>query len=180
MIPRRLALPTAQNLVRLLIPLAIVPLIAACGTSPTEQSSSPPSPSVTPSTPAHASAAALPSLPPFDHGDIPAEIVGRYSFELPAMHGVVDLKADGTYVLMQGPLVYDTGTVLVQGEYGVFGDQIRFGNEVSVYGNACPPGDGLYTWSLDGEMLTLAVVDDPCSTAIDRVEGWEAGWTRID
>jgi hypothetical protein len=119
-------------------------------------------------------------MPPFDHGDIPAEIVGRYLFEVFDKQMVIDLEADGTYVLMRGPLAFGTGTIEVRGEYGVFEDEMRFGNEVAVSGTACPPGDGVYTWSLDGPTLQLTAVDEPCPTSINRAAEWEAGWTRAD
>jgi hypothetical protein len=116
-------------------------------------------------------------MPPFDHGDIPAEIVGRYYFEVFGKQSVIDLEADGTYTLMKGPLVFDQGVVQVTGEYGVFGDQMRFGNEVAVHGAACTTGDGIYTWSLENGVLTLTVVEDPCPLTINRIAEWESGWS---
>jgi hypothetical protein len=179
MVPRRSVLSNAQTLRRLLLALVAFTLLAACGTSPSAEPSAATSPSLAPPS-AAPSEAALPSMPPFDHGEIPAEIVGRYTFEVINKQSVIDLEADGTYVLMEGPLVFDTGTIQVRGEYGVFGDEMRFGNEVAVYGNACPPGDGVYKWSLDGAVLTFTVVEEPCPTTINRTAEWESGWTRAD
>jgi len=119
-------------------------------------------------------------MPLFDHGEIPAEIVGRYAFEVFDKESLIDLESDGTYVLMKGQLAFGVAQVEVTGDYGVFGDQMRFGNEVAVNGNACTNGDGVYTWSLDGETLTLTVVDDPCPSSINRTAEWESGWTRVD
>ncbi len=179
MVPRRSLLSSAQTLRPLLLALVAFTLLAACGTSPSAEPSAATSSAPAPSS-AAPSEAALPSLPPFDHGEIPAEIVGRYNFEVFDKQSVIDLEADGTYVLMRGPLVFDTGTIEVRGEYGVFGDEMRFGNEVAVYGRACPPGDGVYRWSLDGAVLNLTVVEEPCPTDINRTAEWESGWTRAD
>ncbi len=67
-------------------------------------------------------------MPPFDHGEIPAEIVGRYTFEVFDKDSVIDLKSDGTYELGAGPIAFGVFTVQITGEYGVFGDEMRFGN----------------------------------------------------
>ena len=113
-----------------------------------------------------------------DHGEIPDEIVGSYSFEVFDKPSLIDLEPDGTYVLMT-PGGFGQNTVEVTGEYGVFGDEMRFGNEVAANGQACL-GDGVYTWSLEGATLTFTLVEDECSAAINRMAEWQSGWTRID
>ena len=173
MVPRRSLLSSAQTLRRLLLALVAFTLLAACGTSPSAEPSAATSSSPAPSS-AAPSEAALPSMPPFDHGEIPAEIVGRYNFEVFDKQSVIDLEADGTYVLMRGPLVFDTGTIEVRGEYGVFGDEMRFGNEVAVYGRACPPATGLHM-VVGRSRAHLTVVEEPCPTDINRTAEWESG-----
>jgi hypothetical protein len=169
---------TRPQLVAALALLAIC--VAACGPSPTTEPSPSTDPSTTPSSPP-ASAAALPSMPPFDHGEIPTDLVGRYTFEMPDQEWSIELAADGTYELILLPLAFGVSTDHVRGEYGVFGDQIRFGNEVSVEGsgNTCP-SDGVYTWTFDGTTLAMTVVEDDCPSSLNRVGQWEAGWTRAD
>jgi hypothetical protein len=119
-------------------------------------------------------------MPPFDHGEIPAEIVGRYTFEMPDQEWAIELKADGSYDLMRLPLAFGVSEEHVRGEYGVFGDEMRFGNEVVVTGGTACPGDGVYAWAFDGTTLEMTVVEDDCPTTINRVGQWEAGWTRAD
>jgi hypothetical protein len=116
-------------------------------------------------------------MPPFDHGEIPAEIVGLYTFEMPNQEWSIELKADGSYDLMRLPL---SSGEHIRGEYGVFGDQMRFGNEVVVTGGAACPGDGVYAWTFDGTTLEMTVMEDDCPSTLNRVGQWEAGWTRAD
>jgi hypothetical protein len=122
------------------------------------------------------------SLEPFDHGDIPSELVGRYSMLVVDHYEqdrYVDLNADGTFSYLDGPLAYGqpVGGVLVTGQFGVFGNEIVFGSEVADIGLACL-GDGRYTWVLEGEQLTMVVVDDSCT--VGRVDDWQVGWTKMD
>ncbi len=152
-------------------------LVVACGTSSTAEPSASTSVTPVPSS-AAPSATATPSFEPFDHGEIPDEIVGSYSFEVFDKPSLIDLEPDGTYVLMT-PGGFGQNTIEVTGEYGVFGDEMRFGNEVAANGMACQ-GDGVYTWSLDGAMLTLTLVEDECAPDINRMAEWQSGWTRID
>jgi hypothetical protein len=123
-----------------------------------------------------------PSLAPFDHGDIPAELVGRWQFEAfdhYLQDRWVDLAADGTYVYLNGPLVYGNGQPIVTGQYGVFGDEIRFGEEVAAQGSPCPRNVvGSYTWTLEGDLLTMVVIDDICT--LGRVTDWQNGWTKVE
>jgi hypothetical protein len=164
-------MPTLRELLRL--GAATVALAACTAASPAATGTPVP---VIPSEPAPASVA--PTLKPFDHGEIPAELVGRYAFQAfdhYLQDRWVDLNADGTFALIDGPLVYGQGTTIVTGQYGVFGDQIRFGNEVSVTGVPCGR-DGLYQWSLDGTTLTMTVIEDPCT--LGRPADWQAGWTK--
>lgn len=186
MVSQRFRLRPARSARLLIIALATFILLAACGTSPAGESSGSPSDSSAPSSAesslAAPSEAARASLPPFDHGEIPAEIPGRYYFEVFDKESVIDLEADGTYVLMEAtriccPMGTGAGAVQVRGEYGVFGDEMRFGNEVAVNGRACTTGDGTYTWSLNEGMLTLTVVEDPCPSTINRIAEWESGWS---
>jgi hypothetical protein len=71
--------------------------------------------------------------------------------------------------------------VHVTGEYGVFGDRMRFGNEITVAAasRACV-GDGEYRWSFDGETLTFTLIEDACALDINRQAEWQSGWTRVD
>ena len=153
-------------------------VVAACSTSATGEPSAATSATPVPSS-AAPSATATPSFKPFDHGEIPDEIVGSYSFEVFDKPSLIDLEPDGTYVLMTPGAFGGENTVEVTGEYGVFGDEMRFGNEVAAHGRACL-GDGVYTWSLDEGTLTLTLVEDECSAAINRMAEWQSGWTRID
>lgn len=153
-------------------------IVAACATSTTGEPSAAASATPVPSS-AAPSATATPSFEPFDHGEIPDEIVGSYSFEVFDKPSLIDLEPDGTYVLMSPGAFGGENTVEVTGEYGIFGDEMRFGNEVAANGQACR-GDGVYRWSLDGGTLTLTLVEDECSAAINRMAEWQSGWTRID
>lgn len=151
--------------------------LAACSPSP---SATEPEPSVAPSDQAAASDAPA-SLAPFDHGDIPAELVGRYhlvAFDHYEQDRYVDLNSDGTFTYHDGPLNYGSpvGGEIVTGQYGVFGNEIVFGAEVAGIGLPCA-GDGRYTWVLEGEKLTMVVVDDACT--VGRVPDWQAGWEKI-
>lgn len=152
-------------------------VLAACGTSSAAE------PSVTasraPATPTP-SPTPRPSFPPMDHGQIPPEIVGSYTFTVFDKDSEVELLADGTYVMYM-PEAFGQKPVGVRGEYGVFGDTMRFGNEIaeSSQARACT-GEGEYTWTFDGETLQLTLVEDECLVTINRQAEWQSGWTRAD
>jgi len=152
-------------------------LLAACTASAGEVS-----PAESRSPAAVVTATPAPSLAPFDHGDIPAELVGRWQFEAfdhYLQDRWVDLAADGTFVYLNGPLVYGNGQPIVTGQYGVFGDEIRFGAEVAAQGSPCPRDVvGSYSWTLEGDLLTMVVIDDLCT--LGRVTDWESGWTKVE
>lgn len=157
---------------------------AACTATPSATGTPDPTASEPGSGPSEQAVAsdAPPSLEPFDHGDIPPELVGRYSMLVVDHYEqdrYVDLNADGTFSYLDGPLAFGqpVGGVLVTGQYGVFENEIVFGSEVADIGLACL-GDGRYTWVLDGEKLTMVVVDDSCT--VGRVEDWQVGWTKMD
>ena len=102
---------------RLITVLALLAgLIAACGTSSAAQPSSSPQPSRAAAT-AKPTATPLPSFPPFDHGQIPDEIVGMYTFTVFDKDSAIELLADGTYV-MYGPLAFGQRPETLHGEYG--------------------------------------------------------------
>ena len=117
-------------------------VVAACATSTTGEPSAAASATPVPSS-AAPSATATPSFEPFDHGEIPDEIVGSYSFEVFDKPSLIDLEPDGTYVLMSPGAFGGENTVEVTGEYGIFGDEMRFGNEVAANGQACRGDRGL-------------------------------------
>ena len=152
-------------------------VLTACGSSSAAEPST--TPSRAPAT-LRPSPTPLPSFPPFDHGQIPAEIVGNYEFTVFDKHSEIELLADGTYIIWL-PERFGVRPVGVRGEYGVFGDTMRFGNEISEdsASRACT-GDGVYTWSLDGETLSLTLVEDACLVTINRQAEWQSGWTRMD
>jgi hypothetical protein len=159
--------------------LGLAVALAACGTSSAAEPS--PSTSHAPATPRPTPRVTpLPSFAPFDHGEIPAEIVGSYTFTVFDKNSAIDLEADGTYVLW-GPMAFGQRQVHVTGEYGVFGDRMRFGNEIaaSSLGRACT-GDGEYRWSFDGETLLFTLLEDECALDINRQAEWQSGWTRVD
>ena len=154
-------------------------LIAACGTSSAAQPSSSPHPSRSAAT-ARPTATPLPSFPPFDHGEIPAEILGLYTFTVFDKESQIELLSDGTYV-MSSAMAFGQRPETLHGEYGVFDDTMRFGNEVAMssMARACV-GDGVYRWSFDGETLSMTLVEDECALDINRQAEWQSGWTRVD
>ena len=165
---------------RLIIVLVLLAgLIAACGTSSAVQPSASPHPSRAAAT-ARPTATPLPSFPAFDHGQIPDEIVGMYTFTVFGKDSAVELLADGTYV-MYGALAFGQRPRILRGEYGVFDDTMRFGNEVaeSSMARACI-GDGTYKWSFDGETLSMTLIEDACALDINRQAEWQSGWDRVD
>ena len=165
---------------RLITVLALLSsLAAACGTSSAAQPSSSSHPS-RPAASATPTATPRPSFPPFDHGEIPAEIVGRYAFTVFDKDSEIELLADGSYV-MYGAYAFGQRPETLHGEYGVFDDTMRFGNEVALSSaaRACI-GDGLYEWEFDGETLSMTLVEDACALDINRQAEWQSGWTRVD
>jgi hypothetical protein len=151
---------------------------AACGTSSVAEPSRSSVATIAQPTPAP-SPKPRPSFPPFDHGQIPAEIVGDYSFTVYGKPSLITLESDGTYVLSD-PISFGFRPAGIEGEYGVFGDRMRFGNEyVAGSGRACV-GDGEYEWSFDGERLSLTLIEDECALDINRQAEWQSGWTRVD
>jgi len=152
-------------------------VLAACGTSSAAEPST--TPTRAPATPTP-SPTPLPSFPPFDHGQIPAEIIGTYAFTVFDKESQIELLSDGTYAL-HGAGAFGVGPVLVRGEYGVFDDTMKFGNEITLSSTArACVGDGAYGWSFDGETLSLTLVEDECAVDINRQAEWQSGWTRVD
>ena len=65
---------------------------------------------------------------------------------------------------------YDEG-IVNNGQYSVDGETISINENES-----CPPGDGVYKWSLDGDLLILELVEDNCE---NRVLSFADGLTRV-
>jgi hypothetical protein len=152
-------------------------MLAACGTSSAAGATA--TASRAPATP-HPTPTPQPSFPPLDHGQIPPEVVGNYAFTVFDKDSEIELLADGTYIMWL-PERFGIRPVGVRGEYGVFGDTMRFGNEIAEDSSvrACI-GEGTYTWSLEGKTLNLTLVEDECSVAINRQAEWQSGWVRQD
>ena len=65
---------------------------------------------------------------------------------------------------------------MLHGEYGVFDDTMRFGNEVAVSSMASGRAwRGGYEWSFDGETLSMTLIEDACAPDINRQAEWQSG-----
>jgi hypothetical protein len=112
-------------------------------------------------------------LDPFDHGSIPPELVGTWSFHAFGEAWKAELTADGAFSLY-GP----DGTFDVGGSYGIFGDEAVFRDEIRGTGTLCVPAEGRYRWELTGDHLGFTVIEDQCT--VGRIEQWTSGWQKVE
>lgn len=87
--------------------------------------------------------------------------------------GTFEFTSDGTFVA-----IGSDGLVVTEGTYSVDGDQFTWETDSYCRGVGDDAESATYTWSQDGDMLTMTVVgEDLCS---DRVEVAEAGFEKSD
>jgi hypothetical protein len=71
---------------------------------------------------------------------------------------VLSLMPDGRCTLSYPT----TGEVLIEnGHYSVDGDIVTI-----IETEQCPPGEGVYRWTLDGDRLLLELIEDNCANRI--------------
>ena len=122
-----------------------------------------------------ATKAPIPSLTPtatLDHGNIPPELVGTWSFTAFGESWTAKLTADGKYSLYPSD-----GQLDISGSYGISGSEAVFRDEIAGNGVLCVPAEARYQWELKGDRLVFTVIEDKCP--IGRIEQWTAGWQRV-
>lgn len=124
--------------------------------------------SATPEPSPVASQSAAPT--PFDHGEIPPELVGTWAFEVFDKPARIELTADGRFSMR-----YTSVPGAVSGSFGIFGDESIWRDES---GDVCHPAEARYGWELEGDVLTLTPLDDRCTSG--RIAEWSSGWTRTN
>ena len=128
------------------------------------------------STPAPtATEAPIPTVMPtatLDHGVIPPELVGTWSFMAFGDPWTAVLTADGTYSLYPPDGQLDIG-----GSFGISGNEAVFRDEIRGQGQLCVPAEARYHWELVGDRLMFTVIEDKCM--VGRIEQWTAGWQRV-
>lgn len=107
-----------------------------------------------------------------DHGEIPPELVGIWSFTAFGESWKAELTADGAFSLY-GP----DGTFDVGGSYSIFGNEAVFRDEKRGTGTLCFPAEGRYRWKLNGDRLMFTMIEDKCK--VGRIEQWTAGWQKV-
>ncbi len=109
-----------------------------------------------------------------DNGDTSEFPVGVYHEPGSAdTSGTIEFKSDGTYVLLGGGEV-----VVSEGTYSIDGDQLTW--ETDSYCKAVSEDveSATYTWTEDGDLLTMSVVgEDRCT---GRVAVIQPGFERVD
>lgn len=118
-----------------------------------------------------------PSLSPtptatLDHGTIPTELVGTWSFMAFGQSWTAELTADGTYFLYP-----PNGQLDIGGSFGISGSEAVFRDEIRGIGMLCVPAEGRYHWELMDDRLMFTVIDDKCT--VGRIEQWTAGWQKV-
>lgn len=131
-------------------------------------------------------------VPPFPYGaplppPIPSNIDGLYSKTIPFEGTPTPCKRCAGYRLEGGvwTLYLDKGIFKVfqqdtdfesVGSFAVSGDRITFFNDP--YCEEDLKMVGTYTWAMDGDSLTLKVVDDPCSIHLRAKNLTSSAWTK--
>jgi hypothetical protein len=109
----------------------------------------------------------------FNHGNIPSELIGTWSFNAFAESWTAELTADGAFYLYGPDGQFDVG-----GSYGIFGNEAVFRDEKRGTGTLCFPAEGRYHWELTGDHLMFTVIEDKC--VVGRIEQWTAGWQKLE
>ena len=120
-----------------------------------------------------AAACALAPATTFNHGTIPPELIGTWSFTAFGESWKAELTADGIFSLYEPDGHFDVG-----GSYGIFGSEAVFRDEKRGTGTLCFPAEGRYKWELTGNRLMFTVIEDKCK--VGRIEQWTAGWQKIN
>lgn len=105
-----------------------------------------------------------------DGGGVPRELVGTYEADLPdaAATRTISIGADRSFLIQEpGRRPFSAGPITVEDE--------RIVLSADEFGDCA--NEGRYEFSVNGDVLTLAAVEDPCPA---RVEGLSRGWTASD
>jgi hypothetical protein len=84
-------------------------------------------------------------------------------------------RGDSTLELREGRyyVTHDLADFSTRGHYVIQGDRMELFNDPN-----CPETRGVYTWSLEGDSLTLEAIDDPCAFDLLRARYLSAApWT---
>ena len=119
-----------------------------------------------------AEACALAPATTFNHGNIPSELIGTWSFNAFAKSWTAELTADGAFSLY-GQMVNSMSAV-------------RMGSletrPSSVMKNAAPGRSVFLLRALSlgvaGDRLMFTVIEDKC--VVGKIEQWTAGWQKLE
>jgi hypothetical protein len=105
---------------------------------------------------------------PTTHGILPPELSATFAARI-SLSQVAEPDQAGDWFLTLSPtggyqlgrvasgVIENTGTLAVDGDHLTFSDELGIG--------ACP-GEGSYTWSVEGDALTFAKVSDGCAVRV--------------
>jgi hypothetical protein len=104
----------------------------------------------------------------YEHGSEPIPCRRCAPFRLDRGDSTLELREGRYYV------IHELADFSTRGHYVVDGDRVELFNDPN-----CPETRGEYSWALDGDVLTLETIEDPCAFDLLRARylsaaPWEA------